>query len=102
MTLRQRQPRIVDKAWIEAVASIEYCVRCTRRGVQVAHRDFGKGMGMKTHDHLTAALCPECHRELGEGKSMSREERRAEMDRAIVETVDILASRGIIGVRRKK
>ncbi len=76
----------VKRKWFEAVASIEDCVRCGRYGVQVAHRNQGKGMGMKTDPWMTAALCPECHHEIDNGKDMDRGERRAEMDAAIVKT----------------
>lgn len=43
---------------------------------------------------LTAALCPVCHAEIDHGKNMSKEQRRAEMNDAIVKTLEILASRG--------
>lgn len=98
MTLRQRQPRRRNKEWLGAVASLESCVRCKKWGIQVAHRDQGKGMGMKTDDHMTAALCPECHRELGEGKHMTREERRNAMNEALVDTFDALVRAGIVGL----
>ena len=87
-----------NRKWMAAVASLESCVRCNRFGIQVAHRDQGKAMGMKVHDHLTAALCPECHRELGEGKNLTRAERRAEMDAAIVETFSRLVVAGLVGL----
>jgi hypothetical protein len=53
-------------------------------------------MGMKVGDHLTAALCPVCHAEIDGGKTMTRDERRAEMDRAIVQTLDVLVQLGRI------
>ena len=87
-----------NRKWMAAVASLESCVRCNRWGIQVAHRDEGKGMGQKVSDHLVAALCPECHRELGEGKNLTRSERRAEMDRAIVLTFDKLVQAGLVGL----
>lgn len=79
-----------DPAWLAAVGSIDQCVLCGKWGIQVAHRDEGKGMGKKMPDCLTAALCPECHHDLGNGKIMSREQRRAAMDRAIVLTLEKL------------
>ena len=38
----------------------------------------GKGMGIKAHDFLVAALCFRCHMELDQGKNMTKDE-RAEM-----------------------
>ena len=44
------------------------CVACWREGrTQAAHRNQGKGAGLKTHDCWTAALCVECHGEIDQG-----------------------------------
>lgn len=88
-----------DRRWFAAVASLECCVLCRQYGVQVAHRNEGKGMGLKTPAHMTAALCLECHMRIDSGKDMTRDERRAEMDRAIVLTHDALIRRGLIQLR---
>ena len=82
--------------WLAAVRSLNWCVLCNAPGVQAAHRNEGKGMGLKTDDAMTAALCAECHREIDQGKELSRDERRARMDRAIVLTVGELARRGLV------
>lgn len=63
-------------------------------GIQVAHRDFGKGMGMKTKAWMTCPLCLACHQELTDGKKYNRDEKRALMDRAIVNTHDLLIQSG--------
>lgn len=76
-----------NNKWLQAVREIDCCVLCGRWGVQAAHRNEDKGIGMKADDCLTAALCPECHHQIDNGRDMSREERRAEMDRAIVLTL---------------
>jgi hypothetical protein len=81
-----------------AVASLESCVLCQTYGVQVAHRNEGKAKGRKTDDCLTAALCPKCHTEIDQGKDMTREDRRATMDRAIVLTVRALVMAGKLKV----
>ena len=87
-----------SEAWRRAVASLD-CVRCNRgQQSQCAHRNEGKGMGMKTDDALSAALCTTCHAEIDQGKSMTRDERRAEMDRCIVLTVRELARSGRLKV----
>lgn len=79
-----------ERRWFAAVASLESCVLCGAYGVQVAHRDFGKGMGMKTKAWMTCPLCLACHQELTDGKKYTRDEKRALMDRAIVEAHDRL------------
>lgn len=85
-----------SKKWLAAVSQIECCVLCGRYGTQVAHRNEGKGMGLKVDDSLTAALCPQCHHNIDNGGSMSRIERRQEMDRAIILTIREVTRRGLI------
>lgn len=86
-------------AWLSAVREIGECVLCGERGeVQAAHRNTGKGMGIKASDCLTAALCPACHAMIDQGRGMGRLERRAEMDWAIVLTVERLAKRGVLKI----
>lgn len=58
-----------DRRWFSAVASLECCVLCGRHGVQVAHSNRDRGMGQKSAAHLTAALCPEHHHEIDNGKT---------------------------------
>lgn len=73
----------------------EDCACCGIGGpVQAAHRNEGKGMGLKVSDALVAALCPSCHAELDQGKNLTREERRAMWDRAYVVTVQRLIESG--------
>lgn len=83
-----------DKRWFAAVASLESCILCRRYGVQVAHSNRDRGMGQKSAAHNTAALCPECHHAIDNGRHMEQAERRAAMDRAIVLTHDALAKAG--------
>ncbi|WP_315384740.1 hypothetical protein [Microvirgula aerodenitrificans] len=89
MTYRSRK-------WLAAVGQLEQCVLCGAFGVQVAHRNQGKGMGLKNSDCLTAALCPSCHHEIDNGITLTRDERRERMDRAIVLTIERLAERGLV------
>jgi len=87
-----------ESKWFAAVATIEHCVLCKRQGEQVAHRDYGKGMGQKTKPYMTARLCSKCHRELTDGKEYTREEKRAFMDRAIVDTHACLIEAGVLRI----
>lgn len=46
-----------SRKWLAAVAQIEQCVLCGAWGTQVAHRNEGKGTGLKTDkDNLEKAL----------------------------------------------
>jgi hypothetical protein len=84
-------------AWLAAVRALP-CVKCGRPA-EAAHRNEAKGMGIKADDALTAALCREHHAEIDQGRHMTREERRAEIDRCIVLTVRELARAGRIVVK---
>lgn len=90
----RRTLSVRDGGWLANVRSIAACVRCGAHGVEAAHRDLGKGFGMKTDDVASAALCPACHHELGNGHRLDRDARRSEMDRCIVETLIQLARAG--------
>jgi hypothetical protein len=71
--VRQREPRIRDKAYLGWIAGLP-CVSCAvrgiwRTGVQVAHIKVGYpesgwrafGHSEKSHDRHTVPLCPSCH-----------------------------------------
>ena len=83
-----------DRKWFEAVASLETCSLCGAFGIQVAHRNQSRGLGQKSAAHNTAALCRHDHYEIDNGKNLSQAERRALMDRAIVNTHSRLIEAG--------
>ena len=83
-----------EKRWFSAVASVGHCVLCGANQVQVAHSNQDRGMGQKSKPWMTAALCPEDHHEIDNGKHYSQAERRALMDRAIVKTHAALIASG--------
>lgn len=85
-----------SRKWLEAVGQIDCCVLCGSYGTQVAHRNEGKGMSQKVDDCLTAAICLDCHGAIDNGRDLTREQRRAEMDRAIVLTLRELVVGGQI------
>lgn len=85
-----------SKKWLAAVGSIEQCVLCGAWGTQVAHRNEGKGIGLKVDDSATAALCISCHHSIDNGNQLSRDERRQLMDRAIVLTVIQITRGGLV------
>ena len=91
-----KQPRFESERWRCAVASLP-CVRCgMENDTQAAHRNQGKGLSFKTDDCLTAALCTTCHVTLDSGKQWTRDERREQMDDAILKTIVQLARLGLV------
>lgn len=56
----------------------ESCVACGREDGTVvwAHRNEGKGMGLKQHDLLGLYLCQACHSWYDQGKADRDEKRR--------------------------
>ena len=94
-----KNPSLRSEDWKRAVRLLGYCVRCMAVcQPDCAHRNEGKGMGMKASDAACAALCRPCHFELDQGSNMVREDRRNEMDRCIVLTHIALADRGILTI----
>lgn len=85
-------------SWLSAVRSLPACVLCGAHGVEPAHRNEGKGGAIKAHDCWTAGICRTCHREIDQGTAMTRDERRALIDRAIVLTLAELVLAGKVGV----
>ncbi len=91
-----KQKTYRSRKWLEAVGQLEQCVLCGAWGIQVAHRNEGKGMGIKADDCASAALCNCCHYEIDNGNKLTRDERRQLMNRAIVLTVIQLARLGLV------
>lgn len=90
-----------SEAWRRAVASLP-CVHCGREGqTQAAHPNhIGKGMGIKASDSWCCPLCVDCHAEFDQGRRWTKEEKRTLMERWIIETINELAVRGLIGARK--
>src|SRR5688500_15587176 len=58
----------------------------------------GKGGAMKAHDNFFASGCRSCHRELDQGKTMTKDERREVWQRAHELTMLQLWQLGLIQV----
>lgn len=92
--LQPRKPAFRSEKLRRLVATLP-CQHCGAHGrTQAAHRNEGKGMGLKTSDALVAALCVECHTELDNGKRLTREERRDMWNRAYINTIQALIEQG--------
>jgi hypothetical protein len=86
-----------QKAWLEAVGSIDFCVLCGgNEMLQVAHRNQNRGKGQKAPDYETARLCGKCHYAIDNGKDLPQMERRELLHRAIVQTHSILIEKGLL------
>ena len=97
----QKHVRHESIAWRRAVAALP-CMLCGREGqTQCAHRNEGKGMGLKTDDAMTAALCLTCHADIDQGPDLSRDDRRDVMDYAILLTISALARSGMLRIYSK-
>ena len=86
---------------LRAVAELP-CQHCGREGqTQAAHsnqlRD-GKGRSLKAHDYRVASLCFQCHAELDQGSSLSREQRIEMWENAHRATLGLLIERHVLRV----
>ena len=59
---------------------------------------YGKGGSIKAHDCFYASACRSCHRELDQGRTMSRDEKLELWRRGHAETLLELWQRGLIRV----
>jgi hypothetical protein len=58
----------------------------------------GKGMGIKADDCFTAAICMKCHAEIDQGKTYTKDVRKAVWDKAHKRTMAELFRRGKLKV----
>lgn len=90
-----KTPTFRSESWRRAVTQLP-CACCMREGVQAAHRNQGKAMGLKTSDAWTVPLCPECHSEFDQGRKWDRQTKREMFDAWLILTIDMLARRGLV------
>ena len=67
--------------------------------VAAAHSNMQKGMGIKASDALVAPLCFTCHRELDQGKDLTRDQRRYMWEQAYIRGMQYMIENGILGVK---
>lgn len=71
------------------------CASCKAEGQsQAAHRNFGKGLGIKACDSQTFPQCPRCHTLLDQSGGLKKAIRRAFEKRLVDETRAELQARG--------
>lgn len=93
-----------NRELLDLAYAIECKVRlpCCEGGIgEPAHSNqsrHGKGGSIKAHDCFFAAACRACHRELDQGRTMSREEKFYVWQRAHEETMLELWQQGLIMV----
>jgi hypothetical protein len=97
MTLRDRS--LLDCAY-EFPCLLQ--LDCCEGGVgEPAHSNqsiHGKGGALKAADCFHVPGCRACHRELDQGKTMTRDEKFAAWNRAFGRYLPLLFERGLIGV----
>lgn len=88
-----------NKKILEACRKLP-CQLCGRDDgtVCAAHRNEGKGMGLKVSDALVAALCHVCHHEIDNGKTFTREQRREYWAKAYIRTMQALIEQEVLKV----
>jgi hypothetical protein len=61
---------------------------------QVAHRNEGKGIGLKVTDAWVFSACPTCHARIDQGGDLPNEQRRGLANEGILRTLSMLLNRG--------
>ena len=85
---------------LRKAADGESCIACgTQDGtVVLAHRNEGKGMGLKAPDYWALDLCVVCHTEYDQGRKMSREEKRDFFNQHYPKQVERWLKKGLIRI----
>ncbi len=90
-----------NKDLLRAVSQLP-CQICGLEGqTQASHSnqlEDGKGMGIKADDCFTAAICMKCHAEIDQGKTYTKDVRKAVWDKAHKRTMAELFRRGKLKV----
>lgn len=92
-----KTPTFRSEAWLAAVRKLP-CVCCKRDGPsEAAHRNEGKGMGIKTDDCYTVPLCHWCHQSFDQGVGFgTKHEKRVMFDAWWMLTIRDLAREGLV------
>lgn len=84
---------IRNKKHLQAVAALP-CQICFKEGeTQASHSNsakHGKGRSIKASDEFTAALCPSCHYEIDQGRTLTQTQRESMWDLAYTRTNKLL------------
>lgn len=98
--MNYRNRRLLDLAY-ELACMVQLPGICEGGRGEPAHSNrarHGKGGAMKAHDIFFAAACRSCHRELDQGRSMTREEKFEVWQRAHEATLLALFRNDLIRV----
>ena len=96
MTFRSRA--LLDLAKLAPRCMVPECGRYNDGSLVAMHRNEDKGIGLKRPDFEFAVGCQKCHFELDQGKSLSRDDRRALWMRAYWATQSWLWEEGLVCV----
>jgi len=89
-----------DKRLLQMAGTL-HCQNCGKNDSTVcaAHSNWaehGKGRGIKASDIYIASLCHDCHMELDQGKTLSKDERKEMWTKAHIKTMDKLVQLGYV------
>ena len=94
-----KRPLFRSKRMMEIMRDLPCGVCGAQDGTVVAaHRNEGKGMGLKVSDALVAAMCYRCHMELDQGKG-TREVKRQMWNQAYVNSIQYLIENNTLVIK---
>lgn len=94
-----RDRKLLDLAYhLNCTLMLPGCEGTTGEPAHSNQSKHGKGGALKAHDCFYASACRSCHRELDQGKTMSREEKFDAWERGHIRTMLQLWERGLIQV----
>lgn len=108
--LRQREPRYENRKLLDLCRGepCELGITGCIGGTNPDHpsvpchpnwQEHGKGVGMKTHDHLAVPGCPPCHWQLDFGTMLTTEQKKEVFEMAHRRWLSKLLSSGRIQIR---
>lgn len=99
MNNHYRNRELLDLAYqIECTLNLPGCEHGPGEPAHSNQSRHGKGGAIKAHDCFYASACRPCHREIDQGRTMSREEKFDAWQRAHEATMLELWRRGLIRV----
>lgn len=98
-----RSRKLLDHArGQQCMIELPYICNHNAETVVAAHSNLtehGHGMGIKSHDIFIAFCCSECHREIDQGNTLTRDEKRFYWTRGHVKTLLSMFEQGILRVK---
>jgi hypothetical protein len=98
-----RSRKLLDHArGQDCQVNLPYICNQNSETVVAAHSNFiehGHAMSIKAHDIFIAFCCSDCHREIDQGSTLTKEEKRFYWTRGHIRTLLIMLEQGILKVK---